>query len=302
MRRASPRFAIFSALLLTSFGFAGLVPPHAWRGVASAHAGAPERIVAVGGVITEILYALGEESRIVGVDTTSLFPQEALKQKPNVGYVRALSAEGVLSLKPTLVLATDSAGPPDAMKLVADSGVRMVQLPDDLTPNGVAARIRRIAALTGASEKGEKLAADVAAKFESLRAMRAHIATPRRVLFILSLQNGRIMAGGRNTSADAMIRFAGAVNAADAIDGYKPMTDEAVIAAAPDLILTMTRGDHASGADQAFALPSLGATPAAKTKAFAAMDGLYLLGFGPRTPDAARDLMQAVYGAAVVHP
>ncbi len=301
MRRASLRFAFISALALTAVGVAGVLsPPYAWRG--GARAGEPERIVAAGGVITEILYALGEQDRIVGVDTTSLYPQEALKQKPNVGYVRALSAEGVLSLKPTLVLATDSAGPPDAMKLVADSGVRMVQLPDDLTPAGVANRIRRVAAIAGAAEKGEKLAGEVSAKFDALQNMRTRIEKPRRVLFILSLQNGRVMAGGRNTSADAMIRLAGAVNAADSIDGYKPMTDEAVIAAAPDLVLMMSRGDHAAAADQAFAMPSLGATPAAKARAFASMDGLYLLGFGPRAPDAARDLMQAVYGASIARP
>lgn len=82
----------------------------------------PERIVAAGGVITEVLYALGLQDRLVGIDSTSQFPAEALKDKPNIGYVRALSAEGVLSLRPSLVMAITSAGPPDAISLLNEAG------------------------------------------------------------------------------------------------------------------------------------------------------------------------------------
>ena len=73
------------------------------------------RIVSIGGAVTEILYALGLKDRVVAVDATSLYPDEALKQKPSVGYFRALSAEGVLGLNPSLVLAIDGAGPKETV-------------------------------------------------------------------------------------------------------------------------------------------------------------------------------------------
>ncbi|WP_342361445.1 heme/hemin ABC transporter substrate-binding protein [Terrarubrum flagellatum] len=302
MRRPSPTLSFLASIALTCAGVAGLfAEPPRFIGAREANAQTPvhQRIVAAGGVITEIIYALGMQDQIVGVDTTSLFPANAMKDKPNVGYVRALSAEGVLSLKPSLVIAIDGAGPPDALKLVTDAGVNVAHVPDEFTADGVVDRVRRVAAIVGAGPRGETLAASTAEGFRALDVAKARIATPKRVLFILSLQNGKVMAAGRNTSADAIMKLAGATNVFNAFDGYKPVTDEAITAAAPDFILAMDRAGQTFSADQIFALPSFATTPAAKTKSFAAMDGLYLLGFGPRTPDAARDLMQAIYGAAV---
>jgi len=118
------------------------------------------------------------------------------------------------------------------------------------------------------------------------------------VLFILSLQGGRILAGGRDTQAQGIIDMAGAVNAVSAFDGYKQMTDEAVTAAAPDAILMMDRGgDHAIEDDVLLSLPAIRTTPSAKTETVIRMRGLYLLGFGPRTAQAARDLHDALYAA-----
>lgn len=252
------------------------------------------RIVAAGGVVTEILYALGLGDRLVGVDATSLFPAEALKDKPNVGYVRQLSAEGILSLRPTLVIAVDGAGPPDALKLVAEAGVRVERLAEDLSEQGIVARIRAVGRLAGAVDRAEALASVVEAHFATLKVERDRIAAKKRILFVLSLQNGRATVGGRHSSADAIIRLAGGINAAEGIDGYKPITDEAIIAAAPDVVLVMARGgDHALSAATVFAMPAFSATPAAAAKSLVAMDPLYLLGFGPRTPEAARDLMIA---------
>lgn len=281
-----------SVLGLSLAGLSAIVG--AGRGVAQP---APPRIVAAGGVVTEILYAIGQEGLLVGVDATSLHPPQAMRDKPNVGYFRALSVEGVLSLRPTHVLATEGAGPPDALKLIAEAGVRVERLPEDLTPKGVTDRIRRIGAFAGAQDRAEALAAEVEGRFAALA--RQPAAAPRkRVLFVLSLQNGRALVGGRKTAADAMIALAGATNAAEAVEGYKPLTDEGIISAAPDAILMMSHTNHAAAADEVFSRAAFAATPAARTRALVVMDGLYLLGFGPRTPDAARDLMTAVYGDA----
>jgi iron complex transport system substrate-binding protein len=255
----------------------------------------PQRIVVAGGVITEILYALGAASQIAGIDATSQHPPEALKDKPNIGYVRALSAEGVLSLKPSRIIAVDSAGPPDVMRLLRGAGVPIETIPEDFTEAGVAARIRAVGVAAGLAEPADRLAAVAQEQFAQLATFRAGLARPKRVLFVLALREGRPMVGGRNSGADAIIQLAGAVNAAEAVEGYKPMSDEAVITSAPDVILMMARGSHAVSADDLFASAGFSTTPAARHRALVTMDGLYLLGFGPRTPAAARDLMAAVY-------
>lgn len=263
----------------------------------------PDKIVVAGGVITEVLYALGLQERIVGVDSTSQFPPEALKDKPNIGYVRALSAEGVLSLKPSLVMLIDGAGPPDAVSLLTESGMRIARIADGLTPEGVATKIDAIGAAVGAGEPARRLAAQTAARFEELAGLRAKLATKKRVLFVLSLQNGRALVGGRNSSADAIIALAGGLNVASAIEGYKPMTEEAIAAAAPDMVLMMRNSSaHNTTPEELFAMPAFAQTPAAATKRLVHMDGLYLLGFGPRTPMAARDLMAAIYPEAAIPP
>ena len=284
---------------LAVFAGASFGGPANWSGPAFAQAG--DRIVVAGGVITEVLYALGLQERIAGVDSTSQFPPKALQDKPNIGYVRALSAEGVLSLNPSLIMLIDGAGPPDAVALLAESGVAIARIADGMTPEGVAAKIVAIGAAVGATEPAARLAAQTTARFRELAALRAGLPPQKRVLFVLSLQNGRALVGGRNSSADAIIGLAGGINVAGAIEGYKPMTDEAILAAAPDMVLMMRNSSaHNTTPDELFALPASSRTPAAATKRLVHMDGLYLLGFGPRTPFAARDLMAAIYPQAAI--
>jgi iron complex transport system substrate-binding protein len=140
------------------------------------------------------------------------------------------------------------------------------------------------------------LAADVRARFAILDRARAAAGPGPRVLAVLSLQNGRPLVGGRGTTADGMLRLAGAVNAADSLEGWKPLSDEGVIAARPDAVLRVVRGEERG--EDVLALPAFAATPAGRARALVAMDGLYLLGFGPRTPDAALDLVAALSAAA----
>ena len=260
------------------------------------------RIVTIGGSITEIVYDLGLQDRIVGLDTTSVYPPEALKNAASVGYMRALSAEGILSLRPSAVIAVDGSGPPAALKLVSDAGVPIAMIHDEPSADGIVAKIEAIGGQLGASVGALKLADETRARFDLVQAMRGEVAKPKRVLFVLSLQNGRPMVGGHGTSADAAIRLAGGVNAADGVEGFKPMTDEAVIAAAPDVVLKMTNGAMVGAADDVFGLPAFSQTPAAATKALIGMDGVYLLGFGPRTPDALRDLMALLYPDLALPP
>ena len=197
------------------------------------------RIVSIGGDVTEILYALKAEGKIVAVDSTSQFPADALKEKTNVGYMRALSAEGVLSTNPSLIIAAKDAGPPDVVALLKASSVPYVEVPDDHTPEGVAAKIRFIASVVGADAAGDALAKDVERDFALLAEQRAKITqADARAVRAHRAERPRDRRR-RHTSADAIIRLAGAENAAAGIDGYKPLADEAAIELAPDAIVTM---------------------------------------------------------------
>lgn len=282
---------------LLAFAAAALLAAAPAPGGIEARAEGPKRIVAAGGVVTEVLYALGAQRRIVGVDATSLHPPEALKDKPNIGYVRALSPEGVLSLAPDRLIAIENAGPPDALRLIASAGVPSDRIPESFTPEGVAARIQGIARAAGLAEEGAALAKRTLVEFKALEGERAGISRPKRVLFLLAMQNGRPVVGGRNSGAAAMIALAGAVNAMESVEGYKPVSDEAIIAATPDVIVMMQRAGPAPKPDELFAQPAFALTPAAASRALVTMDGLYLLGFGPRAPAAARDLMRAIQAA-----
>jgi iron complex transport system substrate-binding protein len=263
------------------------------RAFAAEPAGA--RIVAIGGAVTEIVYALGLADRLVGVDTTSLYPPEALKERPNVGYMRALSAEGILSLNPDLVVAMAGSGPPAVLKLVEEAGVRLVTIPDDPTPAGAVEKIRMIGRLLGAEAPADKLAADVERRFAALATARKAVTTPVRALFVLTLQGGRPLVAGTKTAADGMIALAGAINVGAGFEGYKVMTDEAIIAAAPEVVVMMANGGAPPTPDAVFALPALAATPAGADRRLVSADGLWLLGFGPRTPEAAGFLLKAFY-------
>ena len=115
------------------------------------------RIISIGGAVTEILYALSLDDRVIAVDTTSVYPARALKDKPNVGYMRQLSPEGVLGLAPSLVLAADGAGPNEAISVLESASVPFVRIPDHFTGEGIVERIRLIAAATGTVARGECL-------------------------------------------------------------------------------------------------------------------------------------------------
>lgn len=252
------------------------------------------RIVSVGGAITEILYALGLEQRVVAVDSTSFFPPRALADKPNVGYMRQLSAEGILGLSPSLVLAAEDAGPKETIAVLKAANVPFVQIPDPFTGEGIVQKVRLITEVTGAESRGACLAQQIEADLAALAKLRKSIDRPPRVAFVLSLANNRPNVAGRATAADGIIKLAGAVNAMDSYEGYKLVNDEAMIAARPDAVLVMQRDSHPLDAATVLGHPAFATSPAAERKAFISMGGLYLLGFGPRTARAARDLAAAL--------
>lgn len=254
------------------------------------------RTVAVGGSITEIIYGLGEQDHLIARDSTSVYPPEAL-ELPDVGYMRALSPEGVLSVDPSVIITLEGSGPPEALEVLEKASVPMVTIPDRFDGEGILEKIRIVGEVLGEREKAAAYAATVKADLDQAVAATAGIEDRKKVLFVLSLQGGRILASGTNTAASGIIAMAGGLNAVTDYSGYKQLTDEAVIEAAPDVILAMDRGgDHDAQVDQLLAHPAIAATPAARNRNVVRMDGAFLLGFGPRTAAATRELAVALYG------
>jgi iron complex transport system substrate-binding protein len=243
-----------------------------------------------------VIYALGEESRLAGVDSTSQWP-DAARNLPQIGYLRNLSAEGILSLSPSLLLTTDEAGPPAVLEQIRQAGLRAVQLPDPKTREGLLSKVRRVAGLFNARDRGERLAARVQDDFLRLEQFLARIRTFPKVAFFLTVSRGSPMASGRTTAADAMIRLAGGQNAFSDYPGYRPVSAESLIQTAPVVLLFTDRTvDAAGGIEAILDLPGVRLTPAGRKKRVIVMDTLYLLGFGPRTGQAALEL------AARLHP
>ncbi len=146
----------------------------------TAAAQAATRIAALGGAVTEILYRLGAGGRIVAVDTTSLYPPEALREKPNVGYLRALSAEGVLAQQPDLIIAAEGAGPPAVLTQLREAGLRVETVTEPPSPEGVLDKIETVGRLAGLEREAETLEAEVRTRFADLAVRRARIARTAR--------------------------------------------------------------------------------------------------------------------------
>lgn len=251
----------------------------------------PQRIIAIGGSITEIIYALGAQERLAAVDSASLYPARALETHPNVGYMRTLSAEPVLSVGPDLILAVADAGPPEVIKQIRQTGVPVLTISDEPSVRGAQQKIRAIARALGLEREGEQLVARMEREYQTFLERLKAVKTGPKVLFLLSTGNGAPLAAGTGTSAHSMIKLAGGRNVMERIKGYKMVTPEAIVAAAPEIIVATRRTFARYGSkEKLLSLPELAATPAAAAGRLLVFDGLYLVGFGPRTVAAMREL------------
>ena len=254
--------------------------------------GSAERIVTLGPDVTEIAFALGVGDRIVGLDRSSRYPAEAA-EKPNVGYRRSLSAEGLLALRPDLIIAAQDIGPPEVVDILKGLSIAVVFVPEDNSLQGIGRKIGLVAATL--DRDGEELAKSVKADFEAAARMADRVpeAARKKVLFLHGL--ARPTAAGDGTAADAIIGYAGATNPFDGVNGYKAASEEALLTMAPDTILMLGDGNGGPTPEEVFAVPALRNTPAAANRSLLVLDGPYMLGFGPRTAGAIRDLALALY-------
>jgi iron complex transport system substrate-binding protein len=257
-------------------------------------------VISIGGDVTEIVYALGAGDRVIAVDITSRHPRAA-RDLPQVGYMRQLSAEPILSLSPKLILAIADSGPPPGLDQLKAAGACLVLVPDDHSTDGVIRKVEAVANALGRQAKGEALKTKLAADFAALQSTVAAFQEQPSVLFLFSVGQGAPMVGGRETSADSIIRLAGGRNAIEDFTDFKPVSSEGLIAAKPDVLLvTELTLEKMGGVEGLLQRTDVAQTPAGKNKRVVAMESLLLLGFGPRTPQAIRDLATALHPGAAI--
>lgn len=249
----------------------------------------PSKVVSIGGANTEILFKLGLGEKIVGSDTTSYYPDDAQKM-PKVGYMRALSAEGILSLEPDVIFASEGAGPVKVLTQFKDLSTPWVSLAEVTSLDVLYQNIAKIGHIMAVDAQSLALI-DALKKAQSL--LEQNIKQDKqkpKVLFVMQ-HTGSPMVAGSNTAADRMIRLAGGENVAAGIEGFKPLTTEALIELNPQWILSTFFGEGKEASIEGVSnIPGFAFTDASRANHIIAMDALLLVGFGPRTIEAANKL------------
>lgn len=269
-------FTALCALLL-------VMPINAW----SENSTPSLRLITVGGGVTESVFALGRGDQIVATDSSSTWPPQATAL-PKVGYARTLAVEGILAFAPDLLLVSDLAGPPEVLEKIQASGVRVLQLPTAPPVKNSLKMLDTLAQELAVPKRGQTLR-------QSIEQALTRLPSPQqrpRALVLIGGSSGQMMAAGRDTRADAMLQLAGADNVAKAFSGYRPVGAESLLRLAPQVIVVP---DHAlpmlGGSVQALLeQAAIAATPAGQNRHVVVMDGLLLLGMGPRVAQAAQQL------------
>ena len=279
------------------FSFATLVIIAFWSATAVASEN-ESRIVAIDGSLTEIIFALGDGDKMVGRDITTTYPPEALKL-PSVGYMRTLSAEGILSLKPKLVIATKDAKPRSVLDRLKEAGIRVELIDNKFTLEGVKEKIRQVAKVLNKVPEGKVLiqkmqnSVDKAKKIAQAKKSEHGMAS---AIYVMGMRGGNMMVAGKNSRANKMLDLALIDNpAARDFKGYKPLTSEAAIQYNPQFIITAMHGVKSAGGKRAILdTPAIKMTEAGNKEQLVVMGNGFLT-FGPRLGLAIEDLVAKVY-------
>ncbi|GLZ81651.1 ABC transporter substrate-binding protein [Actinorhabdospora filicis] len=259
-----------------------------------------DRIVPLSGSLSEIVFTLGLGERVVARDITATFAQAAAL--PLVTRGHDVSAEGVLSLRPSVVLAEEGNGPVEAMTQIRQAGIHVVVVKGAADLSDVDTRIAGVAAALGVPEAGQRLRQRTAERLDGAKAtIPAGAAKPRVAFLYLRGSASVYLIGAARSGAAGLIEAAGGIDAGKeaGLDGdFVPITAEAMAAAAPDVILVMTKGlASVDGVDGLLALPGVAQTPAGMDRRVAAIDDGVLLNYGPRTDQVLTSLITQIHAA-----
>ena len=255
------------------------------------------RIVVAGGSITEIIYFLSSEEKIVALDVTSNYPEKA-KELPSIGYVRNLSAEGILSMNPSIVFGEDDMGPPGVIKQLRDINIDLRIIPEEKTIDGILDKIYCIASIIDKVPNAEsKINSTLIPDILSIeKRLSTSTLIPKRVMFIFSIKGNKIIAAGSGTSGDGFIKMTGSENIFSTIEGWKSVSQEAIIKENPDYVIMSKRDLHNSKT-----IKSISENPIFKNiRAFEEQniifdDAMAMLGFGPRTIKSVLNAVNIMY-------
>ena len=258
------------------------------------------RIVSLTGDITEVIFELGLGGRIVAVDVTTTYPPEAVDLRSDggsVGFGRALAAEAVLRHEPTLVIGDETNEPSEVIEQLRSAGVPVVILPYRTTFGGVETKIQQISEILGVAEAGRELSQRVASEIAFAQDRAAQADRQLRVAYLYVRGPTVLLILGEGLQTQTMIEGAGAIDVGAAMgEGPIPLTPEALIAGAPDVIVLPEAGFEALGGVEALLeIPGIADTPAGQNQAFLAYDEAYFLNFGPRVGLAFNEFVTDLY-------
>ena len=253
-----------------------------------------DKTIVAGGSLTEIIYFLNEEEKLVAVDITSNYPEKAT-ELPSIGYVRTLSTEGVLSLDPNLILGEEDMGPPLVIDQIKSTGVDLRVIEEDYTLDSIIGKILCVGEILGVKEKATKLInSELQKNIDNLIDTKlAGVNKNKKVMIILGMDGTSPMVAGLQTSGNGFVEMIGASNIMSSFEGWKPVSAESILVQNPDLIIITNRGLNNFGTIEKLAQhPSLAFTNAAQNLNILAIDGMSLLGFGPRTIEVANTVAE----------
>ncbi len=256
------------------------------------------RLIPVDGDLAEVIFALGEGGDVVATDLSATYPPEA-DALPQIGYQRSLTAEPIAAFEPTMVLATDIAGPPQVLDDLERLGIQVELIPTESAPSGPGDKIRAVADVLGVSSRGEELAAQVDAEIAAATA-RAAATTERPRVAVLYIRGEDVqLLFGEDSDIDWVVDAAGAVNIADGLGVLEnaPINIESFVEAAPEVLIVTEDGlASVGGIDGLLALPGIAETPAGAAGRILDYDAQYLLGNGPRTGQLLDELITDLHG------
>ncbi|MDP2290592.1 MAG: ABC transporter substrate-binding protein [Actinomycetota bacterium] len=256
-----------------------------------------DRIVPVDGDLAEIVFALGLGDRVVATDISATYPAAA-DELPEIGYQRALNPEPIAAMEPTVVLATDLARPAETLEQLRGLGIAVVVIERTMSIDGFAAKVQAVADALGVPQRGAALVSTMQAQVADARAAALQAGGSPRVLALYLRGEQVQLIFGQGTGIDAVLPAVGAVDVSTelGIVDTQQMTAEAMLLAAPDVLLVTTSGlESVGGIDGLLAIPGIARTPAGRERRVLAYEDQYLLGGGPRIGDLMLELVRDLH-------
>ena len=256
----------------------------------------PSRIVSIGSSITEIIYFLNSQDQIIAIDITSNFPEDA-KKFPSVGYIRNLSAEGLLSTNPSIIISEDDIGPKNIINQIQDTKTELRIIPEEQTLNGIIQKIQCVGNIIGQQKEAEeKISSEINPVINKIKEIKKEKDLSNiKIMMILSTEGNSTVVAGANTSGDSFIKMLGATNIFESINGWKAVTAETILLKNPDYIIIPEKDLHKqSNVNTISENMILKETNAGKNNGYIIKDGMAILGYGPRTIFTLMDVLNTI--------